>query len=38
MEDETVVCVTLVKPDGLTRQAVVPVDGADDPAGQLWQV
>jgi len=37
MDDETVVCMTLIKPDGLTVQAIEPADGADDPAGQLWQ-
>ena len=37
MEEETVVCVTLMKPDGLMVQAAEPANGADDPNGQLWQ-
>jgi hypothetical protein len=37
MEEETVIFVTLMKPDGLTMQAAEPGAGADDPAGQLWQ-
>ena len=36
MEEETVVCVTLTKPDGLTVQVAEPGDGADVPAGQAW--